>query len=95
MDGSRIKIMLGSPSIKEGVSLLRIDQIHILEPYWNLSRIQQIIGRGIRFCSHKDLPKYKQTVKVYLYLATHCKEDISIDEYKEIPYYHIAEMYKK
>lgn len=81
VDGSQIKIMLGSPSIKEGVSLLRVEQIHILEPYWNLSRIQQIIGRGIRFCSHKDVPKYKQIVKVYLYLATHIKEDVSIDEY--------------
>lgn len=80
-NGSKIKIILGSPSIKEGVSLLRVDQIHILEPYWNLSRIQQIIGRGFRFCSHKDLPKYKQLVKVYLYLATHKKEDTSIDEY--------------
>jgi superfamily II DNA or RNA helicase len=81
INGSKIKIMLGSPSIKEGVSLLRVEQIHILEPYWNLSRIQQIIGRGVRFCSHKDLPKYKQNVKVYLYLATHIKEDVSIDEY--------------
>jgi len=80
-DGSKIKIMLGSPSIKEGVSLLRVEQIHILEPYWNLSRIQQIIGRGIRFCSHKDMPKSKQIVNVYLYLATHIKEDLSIDEY--------------
>ena len=80
-DGSKIKIILGSPSIKEGVSLLRVEQIHILEPYWNLSRIQQIIGRGIRFCSHKDLPKSKQLVKVYLYLATHQKEEVSIDEY--------------
>lgn len=80
-DGSQIKIMLGSPSIKEGVSLLRVDQIHILEPYWNLSRIQQIIGRGIRFCSHKDLPKVKQIVHVYLYLATHSKEEQTIDQY--------------
>jgi len=80
-DGSRIQIMLGSPSIKEGVTLLRVDQIHILEPYWNLSRIQQIIGRGIRFCSHKDVPKYKQIVKVYLYLAIHTKEEKTIDEY--------------
>jgi len=79
-DGSKIKIMLGSPSIKEGVSLLRVDQVHILEPYWNLSRIQQIIGRAIRFCSHKDVPKKKQIVKVYLYLATH-HNDESIDEY--------------
>jgi len=80
-DGSLVKIMLGSPSIKEGVSLLRVDQIHILEPYWNLSRIQQIIGRGIRFCSHKDLPKNKQKVNVYLYLVTHPKEKETIDEY--------------
>lgn len=80
-NGSKIKIMLGSPSIKEGVSLLRVEQIHILEPYWNLSRIQQIIGRGIRFCSHKDLPKYKQIVNVYLYLATHQNDDQTIDEY--------------
>ena len=79
--GSKIKIMLGSPSIKEGVSLLRVEQVHILEPYWNMSRIQQIIGRAIRFCSHKDVPKRKQLVKVYLYLATHPKEDNSIDEY--------------
>jgi hypothetical protein len=80
-DGSKIKIMLGSPSIKEGVSLLRVEQVHILEPYWNMSRIEQIIGRAIRFCSHKDVPKRKQLVKVYLYLATHPNEKNSIDEY--------------
>jgi len=80
-NGSRIKLMLGSPSIKEGVSLLRVDQVHILEPYWNMSRIEQIIGRAIRFCSHKDVPKKKQLVKVYLYLATHPNEENSIDEY--------------
>ena len=80
-NGSKIKIMLGSPSIKEGVSLLRVEQVHILEPYWNMSRIQQIIGRAIRFCSHKDVSKKKQLVKVYLYLATHPKEENSIDEY--------------
>jgi len=81
VDGSKIKIILGSPAMKEGVSLKRVEQIHILEPYWNLSRIEQIIGRGIRYCSHADLPKEERVVKVYLYLATHEKEDISIDEY--------------
>jgi superfamily II DNA or RNA helicase len=79
-DGSRIKIILGSPSIKEGVSLLRVEQIHIMEPYWNMSRLYQIIGRGIRFCSHKDVPRAKQEVNVYLYLATHKNEE-TIDEY--------------
>ena len=79
-NGSRIKIMLGSPSIKEGISLLRVEQVHILEPYWNLSRIHQIIGRAIRYCSHKDLPKRRRHVDVFLYLATYPSKK-TIDEY--------------
>lgn len=69
-NGSKIKIILGSPAIKEGVSLLRVRQIHIIEPYWNMSRLEQVIGRGIRFCSHKDVEPEKRKVKVYIYLAT-------------------------
>jgi superfamily II DNA or RNA helicase len=79
-DGSKIKIMLGSPSIKEGVSLLRVEQVHILEPYWNMSRMLQILGRAVRFCSHKDVPKRKRIVKVYLYLATYLGTK-TIDQY--------------
>lgn len=81
MDGSKIKIILGSPSVKEGVSFLRVEQIHILEPYWNMSRLLQIIGRGVRFCSHKDMTKSRQFVQVFLYLATHSKEEQTIDQY--------------
>lgn len=70
-NGSKIKIILGTPAIKEGVSLLRVEQVHILEPYWNLSRMKQIIGRAIRFCSHKDLPRDRRFVDIFLYLATY------------------------
>jgi hypothetical protein len=79
-DGSKIKIMLGSPSIKEGVSLLRVQQVHMMEPYWNMSRMLQIMGRAVRFCSHKDVPKSKRIVKIYLYLATYPNEK-TIDQY--------------
>jgi hypothetical protein len=79
-DGTKIKIMLGSPSIKEGVSLLRVQQVHMLEPYWNMSRMLQIMGRAVRFCSHKDVPKSKRVVKIYLYLATYPGEK-TIDQY--------------
>jgi superfamily II DNA or RNA helicase len=80
-DGSKLKIMLGSPSIKEGVSLLRVQQVHIIEPYWNQSRLDQVIGRAIRYCSHKDVEKEKRIVKVYIYIATHEKESETIDQY--------------
>jgi superfamily II DNA or RNA helicase len=79
-NGEMIKILLGSPSIKEGVTLLRVEQVHIMEPYWNLSRILQIIGRAIRYCSHKDMPRDRRFVNVYLYLAIY-KDIDTIDKY--------------
>jgi superfamily II DNA or RNA helicase len=79
-DGSLIKLIMGSPSVKEGVSFKRVRQVHILEPYWNMSRILQIIGRAIRFCSHSDLLKNQRNVQVYLYLATRTNKK-TIDQY--------------
>ena len=82
IDGSMLKILLGSPSIKEGVSLLRVQQVHILEPYWNMSRMDQIIGRAIRFCSHKDVPFSDREVKVYIYLAVGLKDnEVTVDKH--------------
>jgi superfamily II DNA or RNA helicase len=78
IDGKDIKIIIGSPSISEGVSFKNIRSIHILEPHWNLSRIDQIIGRGIRFRSHSQLPENQRNVKIYLHACVNTKED-SID----------------
>jgi hypothetical protein len=81
-DGSMLKVLLGSPAIKEGVSLLRVKQVHILEPYWNMSRLEQIIGRAIRFCSHKDVPLQEREVKVYIYIATGLKStELTVDKH--------------
>lgn len=78
--GDKLKILLGTPSIKEGITLLNVKQVHIMEPYWNLSRMRQIMGRANRFCSHKDLPSKKRIVKVYIYIITY-KDVKTIDEY--------------
>lgn len=78
-NGSKLKIILFSSSGKEGWSAMNVQQIHIIEPYWNDSRIAQIIGRGVRYCSHKLLPEEKRFVKVYIYLAVATKK--TIDEY--------------
>jgi hypothetical protein len=69
VNGDLIKVILGSPAMKEGVTLLRTREIHLLDPYWNRSRIEQIMGRGVRFCSHRDLPIKDQVVDVYHYYA--------------------------
>lgn len=68
-DGALIKVILGSPAMKEGVSLVGCRSVHIMEPYWNTSRIAQIMGRAVRMCSHKALPAEDREVTVSLYLA--------------------------
>ncbi len=80
-NGSKIRIIVGTPSIREGVSFRNIRQAHIIEPYWNWSRQMQIIGRSVRYCSHKLLPEENRNVKVYIYLSTHPNEEETIDQY--------------
>jgi hypothetical protein len=81
LNGSKLKIILGSSSIKEGVSFKGVRQVHIIDPYWNLPRLEQVIGRASRFCSHKDLPIEKRSVKVFIYLAIHKNDPETIDQY--------------
>ena len=62
-NGSLCKIIFGK--IEEGVSFQGISEIHVLDPWWNESKMEQIIGRGIRFCSHSRLDPSRQYVDVY------------------------------
>ena len=68
--GDIIKVIVGSPVISEGITLKGIRQVHVLEPHWNLSRLDQVIGRSVRFESHSQLPVKERSVKVYLHAAT-------------------------
>lgn len=65
--GNKCKLILVSPSGAEGIQLLNIRQVHILEPYWTEVRMHQVIGRAIRQCSHKQLPMDQRNVTVYRY----------------------------
>lgn len=69
-DGSIIKIILISPSGSEGINLENVRQVHLLEAYWNEIRMQQIIGRAVRQCSHKSLPMGQRKVEVFRYKVT-------------------------
>jgi hypothetical protein len=44
--------------------------------------MDQIIGRAIRFCSHKDVPFDQREVKVYIYIAVGLKaNEITVDKH--------------
>jgi superfamily II DNA or RNA helicase len=81
INGSKLKILLLSSAAKEGLSLKAVRQVHILEPYWNQNRLEQIIGRGSRYCSHAMLPADERIIKIYIYLAVHPNEKQTVDQY--------------
>jgi hypothetical protein len=51
----------------EGISLKCCRAVHIMEPYWNKVRLDQVKGRAIRICSHQDLPFNQRDVEIYTY----------------------------
>jgi hypothetical protein len=73
-DGKHIRIIIGSPIIAEGITLKAVRQVHIIEPYWNMSKINQIIGRAIRNYSHHALPENKRNVEIFKYVSVFYKE---------------------
>jgi hypothetical protein len=71
MDGSKIRVVIASPKVSEGVDFRFIRQVHVLDPWYNMSRIEQVIGRGMRTCSHAMLPQKEQNCTVYLHVNRH------------------------
>ena len=49
----------------EGIDLKGVSNIFILDPVWNYSKLQQIIGRGVRYNSHIHLPPKQRHVDIY------------------------------
>jgi hypothetical protein len=82
--GNEIKIVLISKAGSEGVDFKAIRQIHIIDPWYNMNRIEQIIGRGVRNFSHKDLPFSKRNVEIFLHatLLKDKKDEELSEEYQ-------------
>lgn len=68
-DRFNIACILITQAGSEGISLKGVRQVHILDPYWNYVRINQIIGRAVRAYSHVHLPKAEQNVDTFIYLS--------------------------
>jgi ribosomal protein L32E len=78
--GKHCKIIMISPAGAEGINLNNVRQVHILEPYWNEVRIEQVIGRALRFCQHKDLPLEERIVDVFRYKVIRSSGKETADE---------------
>ena len=82
--GEVIKVFMITSSGSEGINLRNTRYVHIMEPYWHPVRLEQVIGRARRICSHKDLPKALQTVEVFVYLMTFSEAQLKTDDAIEL-----------
>ena len=69
-DGKIIKVLLTTEAGCEGITMLEVENVHILETNPNTNKTLQCIGRAARYRSHINLPKERQIVNVWKYYAT-------------------------
>jgi hypothetical protein len=81
-EGRNIKFILGSKVMNEGISLRNVGEVHVLDVYFNFGRVDQVVGRAIRWCSHYKLMTEANVfpfVNVYKYVVA-LKEGLSSEE---------------
>jgi hypothetical protein len=83
INGHKIKVVLISMAGSEGIDLKFVRQVHILEPWYNMNRLEQIIGRGVRNFSHKDLDFDKRNVQIFMYATLLDGEETEKEKRKE------------
>jgi hypothetical protein len=76
----KLCVFMASAAGAEGITLANVRNVYIMEPYWNPARIDQVIGRAIRICSHAKLPMDERTVKVQLYMSVFSPEQSTTAE---------------
>jgi hypothetical protein len=82
-DGAEIKVILGSQIAGEGIDLKYIREVLVYDSWYHLNKLEQIVGRGIRTCSHSDLPEEKRNCTISLLVNMYVTEPMTetIDMY--------------
>jgi superfamily II DNA or RNA helicase len=77
--GKLAKIMMITQSGAEGISLKNVRRVLIMEYFWNSVRINQVIGRAVRACSHQMLPEAERNVQIFTYIMSFTKRQMDKD----------------
>jgi hypothetical protein len=71
-NGADIKVIIGSQVASEGIDLKFIREIYVVDSWFHLNKMEQVLGRGIRTCSHvhPKIPKDQRNTTIYLLVNT-------------------------
>jgi hypothetical protein len=74
--GENVKVVIGSQVASEGIDLRFIREIYVFDSWFHLNKMEQVLGRGVRTCSHSLLPEAKRNCTIHL-LVNNYKDDPS------------------
>ncbi len=80
-EGALCRVIVTSPRVAEGVDFRFVRQVHVLDPWFNMSRLEQVVGRGMRTCSHAALDKSDQNCTVYFHVCRLRENRECLDEF--------------
>lgn len=67
MNGEQIRVIIVTAKASEGVDLRFVRQVHVLEPWYNLQKQGQVLGRASRHCSHALLAPAQRNFTLFLH----------------------------
>ncbi len=99
--GGRVKVIIGSRVASEGLDLKCVREMHIIDAWYHLNRIEQIIGRAIRYCSHAALRAVEKRLDLPAMSLNNCLiymhalriPDYPVDDAEVLRGFETADMY--
>ena len=78
IEGDLLKVIIGTHTVSEGISLKNVKNVHIVDYWWNNARIEQAIARSVRFGSHcsvlkSDSIKKIPTINIFKHVSIYSK----------------------
>lgn len=77
--GGLIKVVIITDKGTEGLDLKNIREIHVMEPWYNNNKLEQIYGRGIRKLSHINLDEEYRNVTIFNHVNIFDKDTENVD----------------
>ena len=72
--GEEVKVVIGSQIAGEGLDLRYIREVFVYDSWYHLNKLEQVVGRGIRNCSHAALPKRMKNCTITLLVNGYATE---------------------
>lgn len=74
--GKEVKVVIGSQVASEGIDLRFIREIYVFDSWFHLNKMEQVLGRGVRTCSHSLLKATERNCTIYLLVNTYGTEQV-------------------